>query len=41
MSLNTEIAVQTKKRQMREALLDSDRSAKQKQNEMKEEQIDF
>jgi hypothetical protein len=39
--LNTEIAVETKKKQFRETQLDAERSVKQKQNAMKEEQLSF
>ncbi|AWB43640.1 membrane protease subunit, stomatin/prohibitin [Paenibacillus sp. CAA11] len=39
--LNTEIAVETKKKQIRETQLDAEAAVKQKQNQMREEQLAF
>lgn len=39
--LNTEIAVETKKKQIRQTQLDAEAAAKQKQNEMKADQLRF
>lgn len=39
--LNTEIAVETKKKQIRETQLEAERSVAQKKNEMKDEQLSF